>query len=452
MTAVGLSLEPNWRSVLPVARSLNAHIPTQVLESNNLSYTPSKSQSFAEWVCSRESLFRFGLDMTGWVLPSLIGAATRNWYSFAEALFQSALEVVGMGCATNFIKLSSIIAGKLHLSEDENKNLKHYMMFQRNDMDSEASMIQAAARLKEEEVEDIGFLAGMDGNKVHRQAQHQERIQSIENFFSNFSTNPAQIERLKKFKKSVIMGESIFESVIWGGYFLYNRLFRKYVLGQDRFTGTKAYLNDNESKKVGDSTRMSLFQKFGAGLSILSSPLLNMFILNKLDDKEAVAKNSWLQTIKSQWDVTHGLYPKLGLQYSYIFLPCALSALFSAQGKSEFIEQLLTQLIMGNSWFFGHRLTNGVLAQCADQALAKKHGVAPGILVEKDYLHHPTPEPAKIQHVLKQVRGNPALERDARTAHARTVYWGFGLHSALVLGVRLLINQFTKWRVRKDLG
>lgn len=417
-------------------------IPTTIHQGN-------KYEKFAEWLCSRESLFRFGLDITGWVLPSLIGAATRNWYSFAEELFKTGLEFAGMGLATNFAKFGNLISGLIHLNQDERTNLSNYMLFHLNDMDDEKTMMQAAERLKKEEIEDIGFKQALGKDK--NSEKYLPRINEIKNFFENFHANSDQLVRLRNFKKGVILIDSALEGIIWGGYFLYNRLFRKHILGQDRFTGTKAYANDEQSKKIGDSTPMNLLQKLGIGASILAAPVMNWGILKKLDNKEAVAKSPWLQLFKKQWDMTHGIYPKLGLMVSYLWLPVTMSGLVTAQGKSELIEQILVQGVMGSSWFFGHRLTNGVLAKLADNKLAAKHNVAPGILVEHDYLHHPTPEPAKIQHVLKQVQGKPELEKDARQAHASILYKGFALHSALVLAVRLLINMFTQWRVQKEL-
>jgi hypothetical protein len=252
----------------------------------------------------------------------------------------------------------------------------------------------------------------------------------------------------------MILIDSTFQSILWGGYMFYNRLFRKYVLGQDRFTGTKAYASNEESKKVGDSTPLSLVQKMGIGFSMFSAPLMNFCLFKYQDSKktQTPGKNSWLQMIKNQWDTTHGFYPKLGLLWSYCFVPVSLGAMFAAQGKSELIENALTQLTMGNSWFFGHRLTNGLLAKFFDKKITKNHNVAPGVLVDPEYLHHPFPEPAKIQHIINRTQNNPALEKDARRSHANILYSGFLLHSSLVLGIRLLINMFTKWRVEKSIG
>ena len=410
---------------------------------------PSQSRNFAEWLSSRESLFRFGLDFTGWIIPTVLGAATRNKYSFYEALFQSGLEVIGMGFATSFTKIANFISGMIHLESDENKNLKHLMLFSLNDISNETSLDQAAQRILKEERQDLEFSKNLF--KKSNDAQYHDQQNSLQNFFENFKTNAKQTQRLKKFKQGVILIDSSLQGIIWGGYFLFNRLFRKYILQQDRFTGTKAYTDDKQSKKIGDSTPLSLLQKLGIATAMLITPVMNWGVLKLIDKPELVKNNKWLQMLKNQWDVTHGIYPKLGLLWSYCFLPVTIGGLSSAQGKSEFIEQILTQLVMGNSWFFGHRFTNGLLAKFADNKLANKHQTEKGIMVEPEYLHHPFPEPAKIQHVIDRSQSNKALEKDARDEHAKVLYQGFALHSGLVLGVRLLINIFTKWRVNREL-
>lgn len=414
----------------------------------------SRYEKFAEWICSRESLFRFGLDISGWMLPTLIGGALRNKYSFYEALFQTGLEIFGMGFATSFTKLASKISALFHLNQDDRKNFSNFVLFGLNDLESVEKMQSSSSRILTEETNDLNFLAGMSSELSPTKSQKMnDRMDDLKKFFTNFKSNPDQIKRLKKFKRSMILIDSTFQSVLWGGYMFYNRLFRKYILGQDRFTGTKAYANNEESKKVGDSTPLSWIQKIGIGFSMFSAPLMN-FCLFKYQDfqKTPPPKNSWLQMIKNQWDVTHGFYPKLGLLWSYCFLPVSLGSIFAAQGKSELIENVLTQLTMGNSWFFGHRVTNGLLAKFADNKISKQHNVEPGILVDPEYLHHPFPEPAKIQHVINRSQASPGLEKQARKSHANILYSGFLLHSSLVLAIRLLINMFTKWRVEKSIA
>jgi hypothetical protein len=423
------------------------HKPSVSINPNN-----SRYEKFAEWICSRESLFRFGLDCSGWILPTVIGGALRNKFSFYESLFQTGLEVFGMGFATSITKLAGKISAFFHLNPEDKKNFSNLVLFTLNDLDSPEKMQSSASRIMTEEINDLNFMSGMSNHSPNKKIN--SRANEINHFFSNFKSNPQQLERLKKFKRSMILIDSTFQSILWGGYMFYNRLFRKYVLGQDRFTGTKAYASNEESKKVGDSTPLSLVQKMGIGFSMFSAPLMNFCLFKYQDSKntQTPGKNSWLQMIKNQWDTTHGFYPKLGLLWSYCFVPVSLGSMFAAQGKSELIENALTQLTMGNSWFFGHRLTNGVLAKFFDKKITKNHNVAPGVLVDPEYLHHPFPEPAKIQHIINRTQNNPALEKDARRSHANILYSGFLLHSSLVLGIRLLINMFTKWRVEKSIG
>lgn len=263
--------------------------------------------------------------------------------------------------------------------------------------------------------------------------------------------NDKKREQIKALKKAVILGESFVESFIWGGYYFFNRMFRKYVLKQDRFTGTKGYESDDEAKNTGDSSSMKLWQKLGVLGAMLSGPAANKFLLNKIEDKEALSKTPWLQTVKNQWDMTHGVFPKLGLLFSYVQLPASIGQMFAAQGPNELLENIMRQFTMVPSWWFGHKLTNGVLAKQADSKLKEKFGVD-GILVEPENLHKKAPEPAKIQHILKSVKANPDLEKEARKEHAKALYKGFTFHALLLFLARMSMNWVTKLRVTKKLN
>jgi hypothetical protein len=149
--------------------------------------------------------------------------------------------------------------------------------------------------------------------------------------------------------------------------------------------------------------------------------------------------------------MTHGIFPKLGLMVSFVMVPNVLGMLFSSQGRNEFFENLLTTLTVNMSWWFGHHLTNGTLAQQNDAKLAKKHGIERGILIEPQDVNRLIAEPAKIQQILHKVRHNPKLEKDARDMHAKVLYQGFTLHSLLIFGMKMVINQMTKWRVGNEL-
>ena len=169
-------------------------------------------------------------------------------------------------------------------------------------------------------------------------------------------------------------------------------------------------------------------------------------------NREAVKNSKFLQLCDSGLDMTHGLFPKLGLLFSFTTVPKWIGALATVQGKDELIERIMKLCSVMPSWWLGHRVTNGLLAKAADKSLVKKYGAEAGIMLEKDQLHSMAPDPAKIHHVLEQTEHDPELQKEARSKHAKVLYSGLTLHSLGVLAVSLLINQVTKWRVTNKLG
>lgn len=411
-----------------------------------------KAQSIAEWVCSRESTYRSALDLVGWELPTMIAAATRNIYSFAEASLMAAVGFSMVLGAPEITRLSAKVLANFILEKDEQRDLEHLLLFELNDLDSAETVKKAIERIKLEEPEDCSFLAELHQNKPEAVKRYQNKAQNIFDFFSNLEIDESKRERIKKLKKTVILGESAIEGPAWGGLYFMIRLFRKYILKQDRFTGTKGYSNSDEAKRTGDDTEITMLQKIGSLAAMVSAPIANYFLLNKIDDPKNIPKGSWLEIIKSNWDMTHGVFPKLGLLFSYIQIPSTIGQFFTAQGKNELFENIMQQFTMVPSWWFGHQLTNGNLAKLADKKLSAKFGVDRGILVEQKDLEKALPEPAKIQHILKKVKDNPELKKEARKEHAKALYTGFGLHAALVFAARMLMNYVTKLRVMNQLG
>jgi len=409
-----------------------------------------KAQSIAEWVCSRESTYRSALDLVGWELPSLLAASTRNIYSFAEAVFMSVIGFVPIVTAPSITKFFGSVLSKFYLDKEDHDQASKYLLFQLNDLDDAKTVKAGIERMKHEEPEDCSFMMDLNKNKEEKVQFYANKSKELTKFFKDLKVDDTKRKKIKALKKAVIQAESFVESFIWGGYYFFNRMFRKYVLKQDRFTGTKAYESDEEAKKNSDSSELSMFQKFGILGSMLSGPLVNKFLLDKVEDTEAVAKSPWLKTIKSQWDMTHGVFPKLGLLFSYVQIPATFGQMFAAQGKNELTENIMRQFTMVPSWWFGHQLTNGVLAKNADKKLSEKFSKN-GILVEPQDLHKIAPDPAKIQHILKATKANPELEKEARKEHAKALYKGFGLHAMLVFGARMLMNWFTKFRVTRGI-
>jgi hypothetical protein len=412
-----------------------------------------KIQPIAEWVCSRESTYRSALDLLGWELPSMLAAATRNIYSFAESVFMAGMGFTMVVAAPKLTGFMGHTFAKTYLNKEEQKDVDSLMLFQLNDLDDNTTIDKAIKRMSVEEPEDCTFMMDLFKDNKEKVNYYENKAKNITSFLNDVKVDDSLRQRLIKLKKAVIVGESAVEGFVWGGYYFFNRLFRKYVLKQDRFTGTKAYESDDDAKKTGDDSKFKPWQVAGTIFSMLLSPLFNFWALKKTDDKEAVAKSPWLKTIKNQWDMTHGVYPKLGLLFSYLQMPVSIGQMFAAQGQNELIENVMRQFTMVPSWWFGHKLTNGVLAKFADNKLVQNFGEsARGTLVEAEELHKFAPEPAKIQHILKHTKDlQLELKQAARKEHTKSLTLGFGLHTLMVFGARLLMNFITKLRVTSKL-
>lgn len=407
-----------------------------------------KLQNLAELICSRESTYRAALDITGWEIPALIAAATRNVNNFLEALFEVGIASGMLYFAPVFTSWMSKIAGSFILDKDEQKDIEKYMLYQTNELDDTESMAKAKSRIIDEEVNDIRFLGKLYSKNPTKVKECSDRANSITEFFKDFKPSDQLRQKIKKLQEATILGESFVESTVWGGLGMITRLFRKFVLKQEEFTGTQSYLNKKDSKKLGNTGKLGMQEVLGTALAAISGPIINKFFLNQVAKPGKAENSSFWSMIKNQWTFTHGKFPKLGLLFSYLQVPVIIGRFTTAQGSFELIERILETLAVVPSWWFGHRATNGTLAKKADIYLAQKYNVEPGILVEPQDLNQAMPEPAKIQHILDRTQGNPALEKEARKLHAKVLYKGFALHSLLVLGIRLIINWITKLRVK----
>ncbi len=408
-------------------------------------------QATIEWIASRGSVTRALLDFFGDEVPSLLAQSTRNIYSFAEATFQAGINLASIFVFPYTASIMGKISSSLFLNSTEQKNFKHYMLFNIHELDDKEELDNAVNRIKVKEIEDSYFMENFLGKTDRNIDLRNKKINSIEKFIGTLNFDDEKVKRVKSFKKSILILQSFIESGVWGGLYLFNRLFRKYVLGQDRFTGTIAYASNKQSKQLGDSQGLGLWQKLGFLTAFLSGPLLNIFALNKFEDKKLLAKSPWLSNLRKEWDMEHGTYPKLGLMYSYSLIPQVLSCISGSQGRNELIENLMTYSGTIISWLVGTQVTTGLLAQRADKALADKFNVDRGILVEQRHLHSPLPDPAKLDHIFGKTKGNDELEFAARKEHTKVFSQGSLLHSGMMFVMQLAINQITKYRVQRQL-
>ncbi|MDD9898643.1 MAG: hypothetical protein OXU45_06555 [Candidatus Melainabacteria bacterium] len=411
-------------------------------------------KNYAGIIDSRESITRIILDLTAFDIPTIAAAATRNWSSFCEAVFEGGLGTTTLFVAPHLTKLVAKLASKFFLDPEDQKHYDKLVRFYRHELHDEAGFKQGVSRILAEEPKDLERVAqvyqGVD--KPERAQDYQNNAQELKHYFSNLNYQQARLKALLNFKESVIAFESLFEGSLWGGFGLMLRWFRKHILKQDSFSGTKNYVNKEEAAKLGEDKPLSFFQKILGGTAVLMSPLYNKLMMSACRDRTKVQRNKFLQLIDKGLDMTHGLFPKLGLLFSYTTVPKWIGALATVQGRDELIERFLKLCTVLPSWWLGHRIANGGLAAWFDKKLAAKHGVERGILLEPQYVNKWAPDPAKIHHVIERSKDNPALLEDAKDAHAKVLYAGLGLHSLGVFLITMLINKFTKWRVQNKLA
>ena len=425
-------------------------------------------KDLASIVCSRESTYRTALDITAFDLPTMTADAFRGIKKFLESVFEGLCATVSIGLAPIITTYVGKILAKFVLKDKElEKDAINLLKFNMNELRNYDDFKAAIERIKKEESEDKNFVASLyeRTGKIDTANKYKEQAKEIQGFCENFQASEELRKKIYKLKKATIIGESFVEGGFWGSYGLLLRLFRKHVLREDRFTGTKGYASDTESEQLGETGDMNLFQKIVGVACIFISPVINSILLTKAEDDRAVKNSKFLSTVREQIDMTHGVYPKLGLLFTWTSIPKWLGAIITAQGWYERVERILKLLTVLPSWWMGHRVTNGLFAKHADNELAKKYNNEGGILVEPDYLkpinkedslmsklEKRFPEPARIQHVINKTEGNKQLQDEAEDKHARCLYKGFAMHSLLVWVINMGVNYITKLRVKHALG
>ena len=451
---------------MPCISAINKDVSSRTQSLNGTRWDYFKD--LANMVCSRESTYRTGLDITGFDAPLMAADLFRGVKKFLETSIEALSGTVMVVISPVLTTWVGRFLGKYMLKDTNMKDDPlHYLRFSMAELRDQERFKIATDRLKNVEVQDKNFIASLynRSNKKEKAEHYTREAQNIEQFCNNFEPSEEKRKLIYKLKKATIIGESLIEGGFWGGFGLVLRGFRKYILKEDRFTGTKGYVSDEESAQLGESEGLNWFQKIIGVGSIFVSPILNTVLLNKIEDREAVKNNKFLSMVDSQLDTTHGVYPKLGLLFTQTTVPKWISIVTLSQGWYERTERILKLLTVLPSWWMGHRITNGLLALNADKELAKKHNVEPGILVEPEYLKQPDenasllerldkrfPEPARIHHVMETTKNNEELQKEAEDSHAKCLYKGFGLHSLLIFAINLIVNHITKLRALKALG
>ena len=415
------------------------------------------AKGYAGIIDSRESTYRTFLDVSGYCLPMMLSAATRNIWNFLETGFETFYDVICVFSTPHLTKLNGFICSKFILGKDEQKNYLNYMNFHLPELEDEKTFEEGRRRIANGEVHDrkrIGELY-LNLNKQNKGNEYFSQAEEIKNFTNSLKYSNAVREKIYKLKRAVIICESFVEGVLFASEALLTRLFRKHILGQDQFTGTLGYSNDTSRNFGGDG--FSTFQKVGIGFSYIVTPLLNTILFVKTKDLTKAKNSESLKNINKELDMTHGIFPKLWLLFTYLLIPWLTGKLFTAQDKYEFFETVFKNTLLVPSWWFGHRATNGVLARSADKKLESEFGIK-GVLVEDSIyekkenesswqrLKKTCPEPTRIQHVLDKTEYNEEFKKKAVELHAKTLYKGFALHSFIIWVILMRGNWVTrKW-------
>ncbi|OGI19962.1 MAG: hypothetical protein A3B68_00260 [Candidatus Melainabacteria bacterium RIFCSPHIGHO2_02_FULL_34_12] len=448
-----------------------------------------KAKSFAKIIDSRESTYRTALDLTGWDIPAMGAAVFRNFWNFVETTFECAMGSIGVVVAPKITSFVGSIVSKFIFTADEQKDYMHYLSFKMSDLEDNKKMEDGKAEILKHEPKDKRRISNLyrELGNIAKTEKYEQGALDIEDFCKRFTASDEIREKVYKLKRATILAESFLEGGLWGGYGLIMRAFRKYVLRQDRFTGTMGYLSAEESSKIGEAGELNLFQKIVGSGCIFLSPIVNAVMLHKTKKGEDIKGNRFLEIANDHLDMTHGVFPKLGLLFSYTTLPKWLGIFISSQGWFERIERLIKFCTIIPSWWMGHRATNGLIASRYDRILSEKYNFQRGILVEPkhinpenktkgwlDKFNYYLPEPARIHHVLDtledyenkelqaankeetkeaEIRAKyKAIREEAEDYHAKSLYAGFGLHSFLIWSITMGVNHLTKIFATKAAG
>ena len=417
----------------------------------------NKLLDFSKIVFSRESTYRGFIDIFAADIPSLAAAACRNWTYFLEDVVKTIASTSMMFAAPLFIKLMIKLRSKEVFNEEhELKNTVNYMLFSNNDLKDLESFDTARVKITEDEVKDKYRIAELYGLDSKQGQKALSRAKEIKNFMTNYQASDELREKIIKLKDKVTFAEGIVESTFWGLRPLMERLFRRYVLGINRFTGSLKYLSDEEADKLGNQKHFTVTQMMGTVLSIVLSPFLIARGQKIIRDPNKVNETKFNKTMHEQMDLKHGIYPKFGLYAAYSNIPLLISKLFNSQDPFELVEHFVRFCVTFISIFFGDRMTNGVMAKSADKELTEKYGEKPGILYYRnektpenfiEKLNSIFPEAAKYQDIEDKTKHNPELQEEATKKYKSTFFKGFFTHSFGSFLIKYGINMLTQFAV-----
>lgn len=425
-------------------------------------YFKQKLFDYSKLVFSRESTYRGFVDLFAEDTPALAAEAFRGKAAFLEALFKHSMTTSMIFFSPYITKFIAYLKSfEIFNSKEENSaDYKYLMLFSREDLDNQETFDKARSRIISEEVQDQLNMAqfyGFDSKKAKHTLEEAKRIQT---FMSAYKPSDGLREKTLRLKDEVIKVQTWIEGAFWSAVPFIDRLFRKYVLGVNRFVGSMKYLSDEDANKLGNKENFTAKQIFGTIACMFSSPIIINVLMSMIKNPAMLAKSAFVRMLKGQLDTNHGFYPKLGLFIIQGDAAYLMSKVLNSQDVFEMVENLIKFVVTGSSLFFGDRVTNGSLARNVDDTFTRKHKLEPGVFYYREpgtngglfsEIKHAFPEAAKYQHVLDKTKHDPKLEREATKLYQKTFYKGFALHAIGTFLLKLFVNWTTRTRVAKAL-
>lgn len=413
-----------------------------------------KVLDYSKVVFSRESTYRGFVDIFAEDLPNIVGDAFRGKAAFLEACFKSVLTTGYIFTIPSILKRIARFTYKTIFPNLDHKAIDALMLFGLDDLETKEKLHQAKQRILEQEAADsknqVDLYKGFDKST----SDIKEKLQDLKSFINNFDPDDEFRQKMYNTKKNIFTKLSWYTSFMGTAVPIVKRLFRKYVLGADRFVGSMNYLKDKDADKLGNVKGFSLKQVLLNLVSFVTVPNLFNGLMNF--DKSSLLKPIF-DKFKSKIDTNHSYHPKLSLYMPISALPYLISKLINSQDRFELMENIIRFSVSCSSLFFGDRATNGIFAKAADKQLAQKHGVEPGILYYKDqedakgigaWFASFFPEAAKINHVIERTKGNQPLQEEATNLFRKIFYKGFFFHSLGTFLLKMFVNWTTKANVQ----
>ncbi len=427
------------------------------LEKAKKNSTYERFMDFSKIVFSRESTYRGFVDVFAEDIPNILADAFRGKAAFIESILKSTLTTGYIFTAPQIVKKLAKFCYKAVLPQFDQATIDRLMLFKLTDLESQEKFNQAKQRIIKEEINDSKNQADFYQGSQAVEASKQADLEGLKNFLVDFNPDDKLRTTLYELKKNIFTKLAWYTSSMGTVIPIIKRLFRKYVLGLDRFVGSVKYLDDKNAEKLGSVKGFSLKQILMNIVSMVVIPSAFTAFMNF--DKSALLKPIF-EKLKPKIDTRHAYHPQTSLFAPISALPYLISKMINSQDRFELMENFIRFMVSGSSLYFGDRATNGVLAKLADNKLVEKHGVEPGVLYYKDHedsrhvsgsLAKLFPEAAKFDHVLERTESNPRLREEATDLYRKVFYKGFGLHAFGTFALKMFINWITKSRVERAL-